>query len=79
MRAPTAPVGAEPDLDATLRDRVEADPEAFERVRSVLAPVEDELWTAADAAYATGRRGALEACVGAAYASVDDALGRLGV
>jgi secernin len=64
---------------ARLRDRVEAHPEDRERVRSVLAPVEDELWTAADAAYATGRRGALDACVEAAYASVDAALDRLGV
>ncbi len=64
---------------ARLRDRAAGDPEALERVRAVLAPVEDELWAVADDAYASGRRGALEACVAAAYASVDIALDRLGV
>ena len=64
---------------ARLRDRAAGDPETLERVRAVLAPVEHELWAVADDVYTSGRRGALEACVAAAYASVDIALDRLGV
>ncbi len=63
---------------ARLRDRVETDPDAFEEVRATLAPVEAELWAAADDAYATGRPGALEANVAAAFAPVDAAMQRLG-
>jgi hypothetical protein len=62
-----------------LRDRVEGEPEDREHIQAVLAPVEHELWTNADHAYATGRRGALEAFVATAYAAVDAALDRLGV
>lgn len=64
---------------ARLRDRVEADHGEAERVRAVLAPVEQELWTNADEVYGTGRAGAIEAFVANAYAPVDAALDRLGV
>jgi hypothetical protein len=62
-----------------LRDRVEADPDALPAVRSVLAPVEAELWADADDRFATGEPGALAAFPGAASARVDAALEALGV
>jgi secernin len=64
---------------ARLRDRMEAERDALERVRRVLAPVEDELWARADDAYATGSGGVLDAFTAAAYVDVDAALDRLGV
>jgi secernin len=64
---------------AALRDRVEADPEALAPTRAVLAPVEAELWDAADDAYATGSTARLERSVASAWAPVDDALQRLGL
>ena len=62
----------------TLRDRAEADPEALASIRAVLAPVEADLWDAADAAVSDGSSGALDRCVARAWSPVDDALRRLG-
>jgi hypothetical protein len=84
---PIFPPAAVPELSderewhrfARLRDRVEAAPDALAHVRDVLAPVEDELWAAAEAAYATGQRGALDRFTTTAYAPVDAALRCLGV
>jgi dipeptidase len=39
---------------ARLRDRAETEPDGLARVRQVLAPIEHDLWEAADAAYAAG-------------------------
>jgi secernin len=64
---------------ATLRDRVEADPDALAPTRAVLATVEADLWHAADDAYATGSRARLERTVATSWAPIDAALVRLGV
>ena len=40
----------------TLRQRVEADPDALAEVRAVLQPVEDELWADADDVFAQPSR-----------------------
>jgi secernin len=58
---------------SALRDRDMAE------VRAVLQPVEDELWAAADDAFAAGSRDALAFVAQEAYKPVDDALRRLGV
>jgi hypothetical protein len=62
---------------ASLRDRVEADPDALLAVRAVLGPVETELWQRADADAAD--TSAHEACTREAWQAVDAALVRLGV
>jgi secernin len=62
-----------------LRRRVETEPDALEKVRAVLAPVEDELWADADERFATGASGPLEAFGAVATANVDAALDALGV
>ncbi len=64
---------------ARLRDRVEGRPEDRAHVQAVLAPVEDELWAAADDAYADGNHGALGQFVTHAFAPVDAALTALEV
>lgn len=64
---------------AALRDRVERDPDALGETRQVLAPVEAELWDAADAAAATGDAGSRAKCVAAAWPLVDAALGKLAI
>ena len=64
---------------ARLRDRVETEPDALAEVRSVLAPVEDELWAEADESYAAGAHAPLASFAAAASARVDAALGALGV
>jgi secernin len=63
---------------ASLRDRVASDAAALPEIRSVLAPVEAELWDGADAAHASGRRGPLDAFAARSWAAVDAALARLG-
>ena len=60
-----------------LRDRVEADPEALGAIRSVLAPVETDLWEQADRAAATGTERAIEEYTASAWAPVEAALRRL--
>jgi secernin len=62
-----------------LRDRIEAAPEGLAPARNVLALLEAELWADADAAFASGARGALVEFARDAYAPVDAALHRLGV
>ena len=62
---------------AALRDRVEDDDDALATVRAQLAPVEAELWDAADLVDA--RDGDRDAFVASAYDAVDAALRRLGV
>jgi hypothetical protein len=64
---------------AALARRVETDPDALDRVRAVLAPVEAGLWEAADHATKRGTAGALDEFTATAWAPVDDALVRLGV
>jgi secernin len=64
---------------AALRDRVEVDPDALAPTRTALADVEDQLWHAADDAYATGSHARLERSVASSWAPVDAALTRLGV
>jgi secernin len=64
---------------ARLRDRVESDPDALETVRSVLAPVEDELWADADECFATATSAALASYPAVASTRVDAALEALGV
>jgi hypothetical protein len=62
---------------ARLRDEYERKERTLDEIRSVLQPVEDELWAAADAAYASGT----DACrrlAATAYDRVDEALRRLG-
>jgi dipeptidase len=64
---------------AALARRVESEPDALDRVRGVLAPVEADLWEQADHAVKRGTAAALDGFTGAAWAPVDDALVRLGV
>jgi hypothetical protein len=64
---------------AQLRRRVETEPDALEKVRAVLAPVEDELWADADERFTTGAWGPLESFGAVATAHVDAALDALGV
>jgi hypothetical protein len=64
---------------AVLRDRVEADPGALATVRGVLAPVEAELWSDADACFDSGEPARLAAFALTASARVDAALAALGV
>jgi hypothetical protein len=58
---------------------VDAAPAELAHVHDVLAPVESELWAAAEAAYATGERDTLVRFTTTAYAPVDAALRCLGV
>src|SRR5262249_50980372 len=53
-----------------VRDRVEAHPDELEAIRAVLAPVEHDLWAAADTAAAGGTRAALDAFAAGAFAPV---------
>jgi len=64
---------------AALRDRVERDASALAEVRTVLAPVEQELWAEADALVAAGDAGPRTGFGRRAGARVDDALTTLGV
>lgn len=84
---PLLPPGALPPLAsprtwerfARLARRVEADAEALATVRAELAPVEGELWDAADDAAAAGTATARDRYAAGAWAPVDAALTRLGV
>ena len=64
---------------AELRRRVEAEPARLAEIRAVLAPVETELWDAADVVYASGNPEGMRAFAASTYAPVNDALGALGV
>ncbi len=64
---------------AALRTRVEHDSDALAEVRARFAPVEAELWDAADDAVATGTEAALRRVVDGAWPLVDDALRALRV
>jgi hypothetical protein len=63
---------------ATLRARVERDPDALAEVRAVLGPVEAELWDTADAAMASGEAARRAGAVHRAWPLVDAALVKLG-
>lgn len=60
-----------------LRDRVEADGSALAEVRSVLGPVEADLWEEADALAESGDPVALKAYAASAWAPIDSALTHL--
>ena len=62
-----------------LRERVEIDPEGLAKVRSVMAPIERELWDAADAAFAAATQDARIAFTVDATARVASGLAALGV
>jgi dipeptidase len=62
-----------------LRERVETDPDGLATVRSVLAPIERELWDAADAAFAAGTQEARTAFAADATSRVTSGLVALGV
>jgi secernin len=62
---------------AALRDRVEEDTAELAAIRSVLGPLETELWQRADAD--AGDPSAHDACIADAWCAVDAALLRLGV
>jgi hypothetical protein len=62
-----------------LRKRAETEPDALEKIRGVLTPVEDDLWAEADQRFATGEVAPLETFGRAASARVDAALEALGV
>jgi len=64
---------------ARLRDRAESRPDALTEIRSVLAPVEAEIWAGADDCYAGGTQGPLESFTATASARVEAALAALGV
>jgi secernin len=64
---------------AQLRDRVESEPEALASVRRTLAPVEHDLWAAAEAAADTGSEQAQATFTANASRPVDAALTALGV
>ena len=64
---------------ACLRERVETDPGGLAAVREVLAPIEQELWDAADAAFAAGTQATLSAFTADASAHVASGLAALGV
>lgn len=64
---------------ARLRDLVEAAPDRLAEVAATLAPVEADLWTEADSAWATGDRSALVGYARSAFGPVDAALRRLAV
>ena len=87
MYVPIFPPAVPPELAdssqwerfARLRDKVEADPDAFDDARAVLAPVEAELWAAAADAYVRSEQRRRETFAAQAFAPVDGALRRLGV
>jgi hypothetical protein len=62
---------------AALRDRVERDGSELERIRAVLAPIEEELWAEADASCADPAHQAR--FTAGAWPRVDSGLARLGV
>jgi dipeptidase len=62
-----------------LRERVETDPEGLAAVRSVLAPIERELWDAADTVFAAGTQEARAAFTALATDRVTSGLAGLGV
>jgi secernin len=64
---------------AGLRQRVERGADALAEVRAVLAPVEAELWDAADTAAVSGDAGPRAAAVRASWPLVEAALGKLAV
>jgi dipeptidase len=64
---------------ARLRERVETHPEGLAAVRSVLDPIEQYLWDAADAAFAAGTQAARTAFTADATQRVVSGLGALGV
>ena len=64
---------------ARLRDRVESEPDALAAVRTVLAPIESDLWAEADQQFATGEQPRLASFAERASARVDAGLEALGV
>jgi dipeptidase len=64
---------------ARVRERVETEPGGLAAVRTVLAPIERELWEAADAAFAADTRQARTAFTANASARVASGLDALGV
>lgn len=64
---------------AQLRERVETDPDGLGAVRAVLAPIERDLWDAADDAHATGAQSAVDALMADTTARVTAGLTSLGV
>ena len=64
---------------AHVRDLVEADPDRLAHVRQVLGATEAELWSEADAAFASGDAARLAAFAGTSFPAVDAALRRLGI
>jgi len=64
---------------AHLRERVETDPGGLGEVRAVWAPVEDDLWDAADDAFAAGTQSAADAFAAEASTRVTSGLSALGV
>ena len=64
---------------AHLRERVETDPDGLAQVRAVWAPVEQDLWDAADHAFAAGTQEAFTAFTAAASRRVTSGLDALGV
>jgi dipeptidase len=64
---------------AQLRERVETDPGGLDSLRAVLAPIERDLWDAADATFAAGTQSAVGAFTDDASACVASGLATLGV
>jgi secernin len=64
---------------ARLRDRAETDADGLARARAVLGPVEQDLWDAADAAFAAGTDEARTAFTADATAALTSGLAQLGV
>jgi hypothetical protein len=64
---------------AHLRERVETDPDGLDRVRSVWGPIEQDLWDAADDAFAAGTQEAFAAFAAAASQRVTSGLATLRV
>jgi hypothetical protein len=64
---------------ARLRDRAETEPDGLARVRQVLAPIEHDLWEAADAAYAAGTEQARATFAADATGALTSGLDKLAV
>jgi hypothetical protein len=65
---------AEWERFAKLARRVERDASALSEIRSVLGPVEAELWEEADELWAAGDRARMRAFCARSYAPIDGAL-----
>jgi dipeptidase len=64
---------------ARLRDRAETEPNGLAEVRSVLGPIEQDLWEAANAAFAAATQQAQAAYTADATAALTSGLEKLGV